>query len=278
MTCTTVTRLRLRSLSASLLLAALACGGDDPTGSVSVSYSIGASNNCATLDVQRIHVDIGEGEKSTEADCDPSQPIIIDGINAGNYPLLVTAIDSMGITVMDNLDAPEDDDNVEVVGGSSREVDVALAATPATIGLKWLLTLDGEAGLDCQTILATKALQVVAYENSGTSVLLTHDFDCKKEVPGFAQVDDPDRDINGQNLDAVKVRLLDDSNAELTSETFEFASPGPGRAVEITITCDESSATHAVTCTGETNIGGGSGTTDATGEDPTGGLDSSSGG
>jgi hypothetical protein len=264
MTCTTVTRSRLRPLFAPVLLATLACGSDDPTGSISVRYSVGAANDCSILDIQRVRVDIGAGTESAEADCDPSQPIILDGINAGNYPLLVSGIDSMGITVMDNVDMPTDDDNVEIVGGSSREIDVSLAATPATIRARWVINVDGFPQ-QCEFVLP-KTFEVIAYQNSGTSVLLSHQFECAQN--GFAAVPDPDRQIDGQDLDAVAIRLLDENDDELTRVTFEFDAPGPGRTVDLELVCEE--ADGMVTCTGNSSVGGSSGNT----TDPTGGDES----
>lgn len=276
MTCTTAPNSRLLSLAsiAAIGLVGLACGGDDPTGSISVRYSIGAANDCSTLDVQRVAVDIGAGSESAEVDCDPSQPIILDGINAGNYPLLVTAIDSMGIRVMDNVDMPTDDDTVEIVGGSSREVDVSLAATPATIRARWVINVDGFPQ-QCEFVLP-KTFEVVAYQNSGTSVLLSHNFECAQN--GYATVPDPERQIDGQDLDAVTIRLLDENDEELTRVAFEFDAPGPGRTVDLDLVCEEANGT--VTCTGMSSVGEGGGDTSepTSGGDPTGGAgDSSSG-
>lgn len=275
MTCTTAPNSRLPLAALALTFVGLACGGDDPTGAISVRYALGATNMCEGLDIQRVRVNVGDGTESAEQDCDPNQPIVIDSINAGNYPLLVTAIDGAGITVMDNLGAPEDDDTVEVVGGSSREVDAMLSATPASIGVKWFNSLDGEPA-ECQFVV-TKTFQVIAYESNGNSQLLSHDFDCVKP-PGFAIVPDPTREINGQDLDTIQVRLLDEDDSQLTSVTFEFDPPGPGRQVEITLNCNE--VNGEVTCTGESSVGEGGGDTNepTSGGDPTGGAgDSSSG-
>ncbi len=262
----TYTTSRLRPLFASAMLAILACGGDTPSGIISVRYSIGATDDCAPLDIMTVRAEVGNDVQSAQADCDPSQPLVLDGIDAGNYPLLVTAIDSMGFIVMDNIGGLEDDDTVEVVGGSSREVDASLATTPATIGLKWILTVDGE-GAECQ-FLATKTLRVTAFQNDGNTQMLTHDFDCVKP-PGFAYVPDPNRVIDGQGLDTVQIRLFDDSDDELaTAVEGPFEPPGPGRAVEITITCDE--VNGMVTCTSESNIG--------MVDDPSAGSDGGSGG
>jgi hypothetical protein len=273
MTCTNAPKSRIRSLFAVAMLATLACGNEDPDGTLTVNYTLGLSNNCATLDVQRISVVLGDGSYSEEADCDPSSPIVLDSVKAGNYPMRVNAIDSMGFIVMDNLDDPSDDDNAEVVGGGSREVDAQLTTTPAEIGVKWINTFEGEPA-EC-SFLSTVTFQVTAYENEGT--LLSHDFDCVKP-PGFAAVPDEERTIDGLGLDGVRIRLLDDGGDELEEVIFEFLPPGPGRTVELTITCDEVSD-GTVTCVGESVVGGGTDTADppTTGDEPTGGPESTGG-
>lgn len=267
--------LRPLFVAAALLVA---CGDDPQSGTISVHYSIGATNDCSVLDIQTVRVDVGTGTESADAPCDPANPIIIDGIKAGNYPLLVTAVDSEGFVVMDNLDDPAEDDNVEVVGGAARDVDVMLASTPATIRARWVI-LEDNFPKQCSFALA-KTFEVIAYENGGTGVLLTHQFECEQN--GYATVPDEMRQINGQDLDAVTVRVLDASDVELARVPFTFEPPGPGRTVDFDITCTE--ADGEVTCTGTSSIGepapmdtGGDPTGD-TGVDPSAGDSSSTAG
>lgn len=273
MTCTNVPKSRIRSLTVLSILGVLACGNEDPDGTVTVRYSLGVANMCETLGVQTVRVDIGDGTETAEDDCDPNSAIVMDSVKAGNYPLLVTGIDSMGITVMDNIDQPTEDDTVEVVGGSSREVEASLAATPAKIGVKLNKFLNGDPA-EC-SFLTTASFQVTAYQNGGTSVLLSETFECT-QPPGFAPMIDENRDLDGQDLDAIAVRLLDDGGDELTEVTFEFDPPGPGRVVELTLNCDE--VAGAVTCEGTSNVSGGTDTTEpTTGPEPTGGPESTGG-
>lgn len=266
MTCTNVPKSRIRSLTVLLILGVLACGNEDPDGSVTINYQLGLSNMCASLDVQTIRVDIGEGVESKEAPCDPSEGIELEDVKAGNYDLRVFGIDSEGITVMDNLDTPTSDDSIEVVGGSSREVDVSLSATPASVAAKWLMTFDSEP-TEC-SFLVTKTFEVTTYADDAP--VLSHEFDCVKP-PGFILVPDEERAINGQQLDGVRVRLLDDGGTLLTQVVSEFEPPGPGRTVELTLNCDE--VDEMVTCEITTTV---SGSTDPTAE-PTSGGESTAG-
>lgn len=273
MTCTNSLRsLAALSLLAPSLFGVVACGNEDPDGSITINYQLGLSNMCETLDVQTIRVDIGEGKETKEAPCDPNEGIEIDDVKAGSYALRVTGIDSQGITVMDNLDAPTSDDSVEIVGGSDREQDVSLSATPASVGVKWLMTFDGEP-TEC-SFLVTKTFEVTTYADQAP--VLSHNFDCVKP-PGFVFVPDEERQISGQQLDGVRVRLLDDGDAMLTQVVSEFEPPGPGRTVELTLNCDE--VNEMVTCEITTEV---SGSTDptaepTTGPEPTSGGDSTAG-
>lgn len=238
--------LRPLFVAAALLLA---CGDDPQSGTISVRYSVGAANDCSALDIQTVRVDVGTGTESADAPCDPDSPIIIDGIKAGNYPLLVTAVDGEGYTVMDNLDEPSEDDNVEVVGGAARDVDVMLATTPATVRARWVI-LEDNFPKQCSFALP-KTFEVITYENGGNSVLLSHQFECEQN--GYATVPDPMREINGQDLDFVTIRMLDEEGAELARVPFAFEPPGPGRTVDFDITCTE--ADGELTCTGTSSVG-----------------------
>jgi hypothetical protein len=227
----------------------VACGDDPQSGTITLRYTVGAANNCGTLDIQTVRVDIGGGTETAEAPCDPSTPIILDGVKAGNYPLVVSAIDGEGYTVMDNLDEPTDDDDVEVVGGASREVEAMLATTPATIRARWVI-LEDNFPKQC-SFAASKSFEVIAYENQGNSVLLSHEFECEQN--GYATVPDEMRQINGQDLDFVTIRALDADGAELARVPFSFEPPGPGRTVDFDITCVE--AAGELTCTGTSSVG-----------------------
>lgn len=238
--------LRPLFVAAALLVA---CGDDPQSGTITVRYTVGAANNCATLDIQTVKVDIGGGTETAEAPCDPTSPIILDGVKAGNYPLIVSAIDGEGYTVMDNLDEPTDDDDVEVVGGASREIEAMLATTPATIRARWVI-LEDNFPKQC-SFAASKSFEVIAYENEGNSVLLSHEFECEQN--GYATVPDEMRQINGQDLDFVTIRALDAEGAELARVPFSFEPPGPGRTVDFDITCTE--AAGELTCTGTSSVG-----------------------
>lgn len=268
-----------RPLAALCLLGVLACGKDDESGSINVNYTLGAANMCETLGVLTVQADVGMGKAMESVDCDPSQPIVVAGLKAGHYALLVQAIDAEGFAVMDNQ-GDEDSLDVSVVGGASKDVNAELTATPAIVRLKATPLYEGQPAQCTFADLKLATFRVATYQNSGTNELLTYDFGCDLD-PGYNVVPDEDRQINGQNLDSVSIIALDDAGDELDRLTFMFEPPGPGRTVDFDVTCDQ--VGEEVTCTGTQTVGGGGGGgTDGGSSDgggsSSGGAGSSSGG
>ncbi|MBK6916210.1 MAG: hypothetical protein IPH07_02305 [Deltaproteobacteria bacterium] len=267
---------RLHKAALLCAFAVLACGKDEESGTVTINYTLGAANMCETLGVVTVEADIGAGKATESNPCDPSNPLVVDGLKAGHYAVLVQGFDAEGIAVMDNQ-GDEDSTSVEVVGGASKEVNASLTATPAIVRLRASPTFDGQPAMCTFAQLKLAGYQVVAYQNSGTNQLLSHDFDCDLD-PGYNPVPDPDRQINGQNLDSVTIAAVDDQGAELDRVVFTFDPPGPGRTVDFDIVCDQ--VGEEVTCTGTQTVGGGGGGgTDGSGgpSSESGAADSSSG-
>ena len=99
-------------------LALVACNTGPTAGSLSLSYKLGPfGGTCDQFEVATVKVDLEGSNYHEEEACDPSEPITIDGIEAGSYDLLVQGILADGNTVeMDNVGGNADDDSVEIVG------------------------------------------------------------------------------------------------------------------------------------------------------------------
>src|SRR5690349_19490371 len=108
------------------------CNNGPNSGTLSVNYELGLQGTCAGFGVETVKVTLDEGEYEEEEACDPANPILLTGVAAGNYDVLVEGIDAEGFTVMDNIGG-DDDDSVEVVGGSDKELDVTLGDSPAQV-------------------------------------------------------------------------------------------------------------------------------------------------
>lgn len=264
----------IRSLPLALFAVSIAagCGNDPQSGNLNVSYKLGFANNCMAFDVpiETVRVTVGNNIASAEAPCDPNEPITLSGVKAGTHDLLVEAIDAEDYVVMDNVAAPDEDDRVEVHGGSSTDVDADLAATPATLRFRWAILVDDFPSMCSQVPLAF--FQITAYENNQTGLLFgPHEFECELPDPGYNAIPDPDREINGSDIDGISVEVQDAQNNMLSTVPFEFDPPGPGRVLDFTITCNGPSA-DMLDCTGNMDVAPGTG-----GSSATSGADSGSG-
>lgn len=239
--------------------ALLGCNNGPNSGTLSVNYELGLGGACADFNVETVRVTLDEGEYEEEEACDPANPILLTGVAAGNYDVLVEGIDPENFTVMDNIGGIEDD-RVEVVGGSDKEHDVTLADSPAQVQVRWLKFVDGEPA-EC-AFIATKYFEVSAYHGA-TPFFMPYQFDCSVP-PGYQTLPDEGRAIDGNTLDGVRIRVLDESEEQIGDDLIfnDFDPPGPGRVIKIDITCD--GPENAPVCTGEM-VGGG--TTEDTGAD-----------
>lgn len=272
----------IRSLPLALFAVSITVGcGDDPqSGNLSVSYTLGFANSCTAfaVPIDTVRVTVGNQIASASAPCDPSEPIELSGVKAGTHDLLVEAIDAENYVVMDNIAAPQEDDRVEVHGGSSTNVDADLAATPAKLRFRWaLLNAADNFPLMCGQSNAA-IFQVNAYENGGTGLLFgPHEFECQPDPDltdsdGFSPVPDPDRQINGSDLDAVSVEIQNMAGTMIDTVPFMFDPPGPGRTLDFTLTCVGASGGDP-DCDGTVNVPEGTGEGTAT----DGGVDTGSG-
>jgi hypothetical protein len=176
--------------------------------------------------------------------------------------VLVEGLDQDGDAVMDNLGLPDDDEQVEVVAGSSQELVTRLEAAPARVNVTMQVFDDNNIFQMCgQAPASFFEVQAVG----GTQTMLIHQFDyCE----GTQQpMPDPDRVIDGTRLNNLVVSALDANEDELGSlppETFD--PPGAGKTVELVITC------HGADC--EATVSGGASSDDG----GSGGDESGSGG
>lgn len=257
---------------AATALVATSCNSGPNSGTLSVAYELGLSGTCEQYDVVNVRVTLDEGKYEEEETCDPDSPILMTGVAAGNYDVLVEGIDAEGFTVMDNIGG-EADDKVEVIGGGDKEHEVVLANSPAQVQVRWLKFVNGEPA-EC-AFIATKYFEVTAYHDA-TPFFPGHRFDCSVP-PGYQTLPDEGRAIDGNTLDGVRVRVLDENQDEIGDDLVfsGFDPPGPGRAVQIDITCDGPEGSPE--CTGELVADDVPADTGAEG-DSSGGVDTGTGG
>lgn len=229
---------------AAALLGATACNNDPGSGTLTIQYEFGiGGSSCSAEGVNSLRITLGD--EQYDEPCDDSE-VTFSNLPARNYSnFIVEGLDLEGITVRDNLDAPDDDEAVEVIGGSSQVIDVRLTPTPATIEVTFiLLDADGvpyvpSADIPVETITVEAA--------AGTNVsFLTHEFDISALAMARNVVPDPERDIEGDRVDTVVVEYeagmgsvrIDGDPATDGVQPFTFEPPGFGRLVQITVTCN----------------------------------------
>jgi len=246
---------------AAIALVATACNNGPTSGTLTVNYQIGLGDTCEERGITSVRVRLDSGEYEEEADCNPSDPIVLTGVAAGNYDVLIHGLDATGTAVMDNLGPPDSDESVEIVGGSERAIDARLADAPAQVQVRWNTLIEGSAA-QCSAVQSA-FFEVTAYRGANP-FMPEHLFEC--DAPpgyGFRTLPDENRVIDGNTLDGVLVRVLDESQVQIGDDLiFDITPPGPGRIVKIDITCD-GPPTGAPTCTGEVEVDAATDTGDA---------------
>ena len=264
----------LAPLATAALLLGAGCNNDPGSGTLTINYQFGAiGSSCSAEGVTTVRVSVG-GEVEEEA-CSDDGEITLSGVGAGNYnDLVVEGIDAEGITVRDNLGNDEDDEAVEVIGGSSTDKDVFLYPTPAEIELT-LVLLD-EDGLQLPSLDTSLIESFTVRATEGTNNLL---LDSEVVIADLTSartiVPDPDRQLNGEEVNTVVINAVVNGNvvpidgdpSTTAIDNFTFDAPGHGRLIEIRIECEGSICTGTVQSTdgGTMVTGGGSDTDGATG-------------
>ncbi len=222
----------------------LGCNNDPGSGTLTVNYQFGiGGSTCADEGVTQVRVTLGD-ETRTDA-CADNGEITLSGIDARNYSdFLVEGIDATGVTIRDNLDLPEDDEAVEVLGGASQTIDVTLTDTPASIEVTFVL-LDGDGVPYVPSAdIPIETFEVAAAAGSGAPLLL-HVFEVEDLEAAKNIVPDPNRDLDGDAVDTVVVSYeagsgdvqVDGDPDTMGVQAFTFTPPGDGRLVQIRVTC-----------------------------------------
>lgn len=242
-------------------LGATGCVEEDQSGTLTINYRFGGlSNSCADEAVEEVRVSL-DGTEFAEEPCDESEGITLPSVPAKPYgSLLVEGIDAEGVTIRDNLDAPHDDESVEVLGGAAQSKDVQLSPTPALLRFRFIVLDEDGAPYPPAATIPIKSFDVNAYEDGGNSLLLSHQFVYAQLQSTTVDTPDPDRDLNGEDLDAITVDIVDQQNASVEELQWEITPPGAGRLVLVEINC------RGTTCEGEPEVMG------AAPVDPTGGT------
>jgi len=260
---------------AAALLGSAGCNNDPGSGTVTINYRFGiGSSSCTTEGVGTVRVSFGDEER-TEI-CSDAGEIVLSGVEARNYnDFVVEGIDGSDITVRDNLDAPDDDESLEVIDGASTSIDVTLTPTPAQIEVTFILLDANGVPYVPSADVPIDTFTVEAAEGS-SSLLLEHDYTVSNLQSATNIVPDEERNLDGERVDTVVVSYdnvqVDADPSTTPLEAFTFDPPGDGRLIQIRVTC------NGDMCTGELIDTDQGGTIPGGGSDTDGDTDSGTGG
>ena len=225
-------------LLAALTVSASGCSDDVEPGSLNVEYVLGNSKSCAELGIETVQAFLYQDDMPMfegEDNCQTGT-IEITGVDAGNYDLLVRAIDGEGFPALDNNGSPTAQRVVEIFEGGQAQPLVTLTAAPVELELRWQVD-DGFGS--CESAGIDK-FRVQAFQTDGANLLLSTELPCTQigGPGGYRPIEDPERTLNGSLFGEVGIQgLASDGSSLGDAATFEFEPPGDGRTIRLSIDC-----------------------------------------
>lgn len=218
----------------SLLTLATACEGDEQY-TASVPYQLGAGMTCQQANIVKLRVKLGKlADQVFEGACDDTGSLTLDGVQEGEWSMVVEAIDAKGIVTMSSSVAT----TPPVV--NFRENDfvtprMTLASVPAKVKLRWNL------GFDTCEKMELKGFRVQAWDQSEARLLLSGSIPCNAplDAQSFRDLADPNGLLSGSDLQALTIQpfLNNEQDFGAPIQVKLPAPPGPGYAVEVSFNC-----------------------------------------
>ena len=223
------------ALLTGLGLNSVGCGDGGEPGSLVVPFRLGIDLDCEEAGVERVRASL-DGDLYVEtADCEDAE-VRFDRIEADKYSLFVEGLDSSGVTVMDN--GADELPTVEVLGDDTTVTadEIRLTASPAHLLVRW-----GFEFIACADA-SIESFAIEAFDEDGQKDLLTTRIKCEEmasDGDGYRVVPDEDRLLDGEQLGRVRVQAQDKDGVDVgDAAIFEFAPPGPGYTVKLTLNCE----------------------------------------
>jgi len=239
----------------SALVAAAACNNDTPTGNLEVAFEIGSGVPCDNVeDVTVKLIKFGakpdvdgvlESTAELTVDCSAGKALLTS-VETGKYNVIVEGTDAEKTVVVDNgLTAATD--LAEVLEGSDTSAGtIKLSPTPAKLLFRWELN----GFLDQCDKVPLKNFEIIGYKNAGKSPIAMGAFACDAPVEDpvdfYRQLPDPDRDLDGDELDSIEIAPQDATGNTVGARVvFNITPPGAGKTVKLSVstkctdtTCD----------------------------------------
>ena len=215
------------------------CADEIGPGSIVVPVELGNQKSCEEVGVTHILAELDGGMWSEEVTCDLGE-VRFDNLEAGEYELWVGALDSNGVAIMDNS-GPQ---VVEVVGdGTTVTTDaVRLTDAPAKVRVRW------DFGFGSCSAASIDRFEISAFEVGGSADLLSASIACSADGDsnGYRELPDPNRDLRGNLLGEIAVTPVDSGGTPVGSTAqFTFEPPGPGYAVNLSLSCEDTGCTSS---------------------------------
>jgi hypothetical protein len=234
--------------SLSALLAVTACNNSTPTGSLEVAFEIGTGLvQCDSLNVKDVTVSLLEPLRpdvepvsvaDVTVDCAAGKALFTN-VEVGKYNVRIEGRDADRTVVIDNGLTLETDIG-EVLEGQDTTLgrNIKLYPTPAELQLRW--TFEGFVTQCTQIPLAN--FEVIAYKNKGSTPIAMGAFACDSvpDADTYHTLLDPDRDLEGAELDAIEITPRDETGNSVGAKiVFNLVGPpGPGKTVKLTFSTE----------------------------------------
>jgi hypothetical protein len=232
------TGLTKRCLGMLLAIAALGCSAADgpDTGVLVVPYELGNRRDCEALGIVAVRAELDDGHHSEETDCEAGE-LRFSLLEPGRYDVIVYGLDADGVAVMDSLSGGPT--AIDVIGSRTTVIvdpAVRLTAAPAQLKLRW------EFGFGSCEATGIERFGVSAWRSDGSELLMMSEVSCALPGEGRDQyrvVPDEERELSGDELGEVEIQPYDQHDLPIGDAViFGFDSPGPGRDVRLSMTCD----------------------------------------
>lgn len=218
----------------SLLALSTACEGDESY-VVSVPYQLGAGMTCQQANIVKLRVKLGKlADQVFEGACDDSGALTIEGVQEGEWSMVVEGVDPKGIVTMSSSVAtvPPVVDFKENDMATPR---MTLASVPAKVKLRWDL------GFDTCDKMQLKGFRIQAWDQSQARLLLAGSIACNAplDAQSFRNLADPNGLLSGSDLQALTIQpfLNNEQDFGAPIQVKLPAPPGPGYAVEVSFKC-----------------------------------------
>lgn len=218
----------------SLLTLTTACDGNDVY-VASVPYQLGAGMTCQQANIVKLRVKLGKlADQVFEGACDDTGSLTLDGVQEGEWSMIVEAIDAKGVVTMSSnvATAPP---TVDFNQNEQVTPRMTLASVPAKVKLRWNL------GFGTCDNMGLQGFGVQAWDESNARLLLSGSIDCKAplDAESFRVLADPNGLLSGSDLRALTIQPLSTNGQDFGGPISVNlpAAPGPGYSVEVSFNC-----------------------------------------